>query len=120
MVFWWTRRGYLALLTTIGVVGLFGAVLTLAFGDEIFDRWPWLWAFSYWSAAAATWVVGSRINGRPVQGSRGEKSIGRFIYDAPNRFISLPVETWAVPLFALGVLMGVLGLRPHPYVYGVR
>ena len=112
MVFWWTRRGYLALLTTIGAVGIFGAVLTLAFGDAIFERFPWLWAIAYWIAAAATWCVGSRINGRPIHWNQGQKSMGRFIYDAPNRFISLPVETWAIPLFALGLVLGVQGLRP--------
>lgn len=113
MIFWWTRRGYLALLTTIGVVGLVGAVLTSVFGERIFDEQPWLWAVAFWCAAAATWGVGSRINGRPIDWRRGEKSIGRFIYDAPNRFVSLPVETWAVPLFALGLLIGVLGFMPH-------
>ena len=116
MVFWWTRRGYLALLTTISAVGIYGAVLTLAFGDQVFERFPWLWAFAYWGAAAATWVVGSRINGRPVEWSRGEKSVGRFIYDAPNRFISLPVETWALPLAALGLVSGIMGLRLHAVV----
>lgn len=113
MVFWWTRRGYLALLTTIGAVGVFGAVLTLAFGEGVFERFRWLWAFAYWTAAAATWVVGSRINGRPIRWSRGQKSIGRFIYDAPNRFVSLPVETWAVPLFGLGLILGVVGVLPR-------
>jgi hypothetical protein len=113
VVFWWTRRGYLALLTTIGVVGLFGALATRILGDEIFDRLPWLWAFAYWAAAASTWVVGSRINGRPVQWSRGEKGVGRFIYDAPNRFVGLPVETWGVLLFALGLLLGLHGLLPR-------
>ena len=114
MVFWWTRRGYLALLTTIGVVGVFGAVLTLAFGEEIFDRFRWLWAIAYWLAAVATWIVGSRINRRPINWRRGQKSVHRLIYDAPNRFISLPVETWAIPLFVLGVVLGILGFLPAP------
>ena len=109
MVFWWTRRGYLALLTTVGVIGVFGAVVTLAFGDQVFDQFPWLWALAFWLAAATTWTVGSRINGRPIDWRRGQKSIGRFLYDAPNRFVSLPVETWAVPLIALGLVMAVLG-----------
>jgi hypothetical protein len=113
MVFWWTRRVYLPLLTTIGAVGLFGAILIFVFGDQIFERFPWLWAFAYWFAAAATWIVGSRINGRPIHWNRGERSIHRFIYNAPKRFVSLPVEAWAVPLAVLGLLLGALGLRPH-------
>ncbi len=109
MVFWWTGRGYLALLTTIGAVGVFGAVVTLAFGDQAFDRFPWLWTIAFCLAAAATWVIGSRINGRPVAWNRGQRSLGRLIYNAPNRFISLPVETWAVPLIAIGLLVGLIG-----------
>jgi len=109
MVFWWTGRGYLALLTTIGAIGIFGAVVTLAFGDQAFDRLPWLWTIAFFLAAAATWVVGSRINGRPVEWNRGQRSVRRLIYNAPNRFISLPVETWAVPLIATGLLVGLIG-----------
>ena len=110
MVFWWRGRGYLALLTTIGVVGIFGAVVTLAFGDQVFDRFPWLWTIAFLLAAAATWVVGSRINGRPVEWNRGQRSVGRLIYDAPHKFVSLPVETWAVPLIGIGLVVGLIGL----------
>ena len=114
MVFWWTGRGYLALLTTIGAVGLFGAVVTLAFGEQVFDQFPWLWAIACWLAGAATWVVGSRINGRPVEWNRGQRSMGRLIYNAPNRFISLPVETWAIPLMGIGLLVGLASLMAKP------
>ncbi len=40
MIFWWTGRGYLALLSLIGVFALFGALLTVAFGERIFDTAP--------------------------------------------------------------------------------
>jgi len=113
MVFWWTQRGYLALLTTIGVVGVFGAVVTLAFGEVVFDRFPWLWTIAFWLAAAATWVVGSRINRRPIEWNKGERSIRRLIYKAPNRFVSLPVETWAIPLLGIGLVVGLLGVFQH-------
>ena len=114
MVFWWTGRGYLALFTTVGAVGLFGAAVTLVFGEVVFDRYHWLWAFAYWLAAAATWNVGSNINGRPVNWRRGQRAMGRFIYNAPNRFLSLPMETWAIPLAVLGTGLAVWGLWPGP------
>jgi hypothetical protein len=113
VVFWWTRRGYLALLTTIGVVGAFGALATVWFGDDIFERLRWLWGLAYECAAVSTWIVGSYLNGRPMLWSNGERGIGRFIYDAPNRFVSLPVETWAVPLSGLGWVLAVVGLLPQ-------
>ena len=112
MVFWWTRSGYLALLTTIGVVGVYGAVLTLAFGEQALDNIPWIWAIGYWLAAGVTWVVGSRLNGRPWRWKEGQRSRGRFLYDAPNRFVSLPVETWSIPMAAIGLLLAVRGALP--------
>jgi hypothetical protein len=62
MIFWWTGRGYLALLSLIGVFGLFGALLTLAFGEQIFDTAPWLWAIGAVIAAVVNWLMGCRVN----------------------------------------------------------
>jgi hypothetical protein len=110
MVFWWTGRGYLALLSTIGVVGVFGAIATFAFGDVVFERHPWLWGPAYILAAGATWGLGGRINHRPLRLTRSTILKSRLFYRAPNRFCGLPVETWAAPLLALGVVLIVLGV----------
>jgi hypothetical protein len=113
MVFWWTERGYLGLLSTIGVVGVFGALVTFAWGDSAFDTFPWLWGVAMLLAAIASWCVGRRINGRPLRPIRGTSFRNRFFYPARNRFVSLPVETWSLPLLALGLVLGVRGLLPH-------
>lgn len=113
MVFWWIGRGYLALLTTIGAIGGFGALVTFAFGEMVFDQHPWLWGPAMFLAAAATWCVGRRINRRPIRLARGADLKRHLYYNAPNRFVSLPVETWAVPLAGLGLVLSVTGLLPR-------
>jgi hypothetical protein len=105
MIAWWTGRGYLAMLTIIGVYGGFGAVVTLAFGESVFDTQPWLWSVAALLAASVTWYVGSRINGRPWRLPKYTTFRQRLIYDAPNRFMSLPVETWALPMLVLAVFL---------------
>jgi hypothetical protein len=110
MVFWWTNRGYLALLTLIGVYGLFGAVLTLMFGEAIFDQLPWLWGVAALLSAVMTWYVGSNINGRSLKWPRRRAIKDRLIYPARNRFVSLPVETWAAPMTVLGVFLVIRGV----------
>ena len=86
--------------------------LLAAFGEQALDNIPWIWAIGYWLAAGVTWVVGSRLNGRPWRWKEGQRSRGRFLYDAPNRFVSLPVETWSIPMAAIGLLLAVRGALP--------
>jgi len=120
MVFWWTGRGYLALLTLIGVYGLFGAILTLTFGEVVFDYLPWLWGVASLISAGVTWTVGSRLNGRPPQWPRRAFWKNRLIYPARNRFVSLPVETWAIPMALLSVAQLAYGLwRDGLWIYAI-
>jgi hypothetical protein len=110
MVFWWTGRGYLALLTLIGVVGLFGAVLTLAFGEEVFERLPWLWGLGVQIPAAVNWYVGCRVNGRTPIPGRGWKLKPWLTRLGRHRFLSLPFELWSLPLALFGVFLFLMGL----------
>jgi hypothetical protein len=111
MVFWWTGRGFLALLTVIGVFGAFGAIVSFSTGGQGMDRWPWLWGVGWLLAAAVNWYAGCRLNKRPLDPRKGHTT-GRFRYPARHRFCSLPMETWSLPALALGLFLLVAGLRP--------
>ena len=110
--FWWTGRGYLALLSLVGVFGLFGALLTLAFGEQIFDTAPWLWAIGAVIAGVVNWVVGCRINRRPLKVPRPSLWKSRLTYRPRNRFMGLPLEVWSAPMMLLAIVMLVRGLLP--------
>ncbi len=104
MVFWWTGRGYLALLSTIGVFGIFGAIITLGFGDETYERLPWLTGLGVILAGIANWCLGRWINKRAINPLTVKK---RELYRGRNRFLSLPMETWAIPLIAFGLFLAI-------------
>lgn len=109
MVFWWSGRGYLTLLTVIGVWGVFGALVTFAFGSDILDRLPWLWGVGLLLAAPVNWWVGSRLNRRdPNPFVTNWKR--RYYYNAVNRFCGLPMETWSAPTLAFGLLFFLAGV----------
>ena len=113
MVFWWTGRGYLALLTVIGVYGLFGAIVTFAIGDTAFERLPWLWGIGALLSAISTWYLGCRINKKPITLPRLSAFRKRLFYKPRNRFMALPLETWAVPMLFLSVYEIVHGVVSH-------
>lgn len=110
MVFWWTGRGYLALLSLIGVYGFFGAAITVGFGNQAFEAAPWLWGVGALIAAAVNWIWGSRINRRRWADLPGADWKKRLVYRARNRFMGLPMESWALPTALLGVFLMVRGV----------
>ncbi len=110
MVFWWTGRGYLALLSLVGVFGAFGALVTFGFGDRALETSPWLWGIGAFLAAAVNWIWGSRINRRPWRVTTLAKLKDRLAYRARNRFCGLPMETWTVPTALFGVVAIARGL----------
>lgn len=109
MVFWWTGRGFLSLMFLIGVVGLFGAIVTGFGGEAAFEAQPWLWGVAWLLAAVANWIGGARLNRSPMNPLRG-KVRDRLTYRARNRFLSFPMEVWSGPAVILGVALIGLGL----------
>ncbi len=108
MVFWWTGRGFLSLLFLIGVVGAFGALVTFMFGDNVLETRSWLWGVGVLLAVVVNWFGGSRLNRRSLNLFEGNLKT-RLFYRARNRFCSLPMETWSVPLAVLGLVLIVRG-----------
>jgi hypothetical protein len=113
MVFWWTGRGYLALLTLIGVYGVFGVIVQFTLGEDAFDRWRFLWPIGAVISAAITWYAGCRLNGRSMDVPSPAALRRRLSYPAESRFLSLPLENWAFPMLVLAVCQIVYALQPH-------
>jgi drug/metabolite transporter (DMT)-like permease len=88
---------------------VFGAALTFGFGDGAFSRWPWLWGVGLVLAGAVNWVGGSRLNRTPLNPFR-TRILDRLTYRASNKFLSLPMELWALPTLVLGVVLIARGL----------
>jgi hypothetical protein len=109
MVFWWTGRGFLAVLFLVGTFGVFGATITFAFGDMAFAKWPWLWGVGFLLAAVVNWVAGCRLNRAPINPLVGTVR-ERLTYRPPNRFLSLPPEVWSGPVALLGIAAIAKGL----------
>ena len=105
MVFWWTGRGYFALLTLIGIYGLFGAIATYSLGETFLDRHAWVWGIGMLVAAYATWLVGCRINRKARSLPQNQSVIRRILYKARHRFMGLPMESWSIPAAGLGVFL---------------
>lgn len=112
MIAWWTGRGFLSLLTLIGVFGAFGAVVTFTVGDQAFEAYPWLWGLGCLPAAVVNWIVGCRLNRVPLNPLFALKD--RLTYRPRNRFMSFPMELWSLPMTLLGVFLIVAGLIGQP------
>jgi hypothetical protein len=113
MVFSWTGRGYLALLTLVGVYGLFGAIATYGLGETFLDHHAWVWGIGMLVAAIATWIVGCRINRKTRSLPQNQTFLRRFLYKARHRFTGLPVESWSIPAAGLAIFLVVRGFIVH-------
>lgn len=107
MIFIWTGKGYLVPLTTIGVLGAFGAVVGLSAGESAWRDNGWVWAVALTASAGLTWIVGRRANKRPYQWVQDLDSGRRFKLKSRNSFCFVSIEYWAFPLlaFAIGCLV---------------
>jgi hypothetical protein len=99
----------MTLLSVIGGLGLFGALVTFGLGDSAFSKWPWLWGIGFLLAATANWIGGNRLNHTPINPTIGTVR-DRLTYRARNKFLSLPMEFWSGPLALLGLAAIVKGL----------
>ena len=100
-IFWWTGRGYLTPIIVFGVLLLFGVLLQL--GQPVVPDVPWYWGIALIVAGAANWLVSRRQNARKIAAVRTARLRDRLIYRARNKFMSLPFETWSIPLVIGGL-----------------
>jgi len=101
-IFWWSGRGYVTILVILGTLTAFG----LAAAAGVPDR-PLLWAIALLVAAALNWHFGSRINRKKLAAAKPRSLRARLFYPARHRLMSLPMETFSIPLVicAAGVLI---------------
>jgi hypothetical protein len=101
LVFWWTGKGYLTAVILLAVLTVFGIVLQA--GRSMLEDAAWFWGLAVVTAAGLNWHVGRRQNARKLAAVKSSRLRDRLFYPARNRFMSLPLETWSIPLAVGGV-----------------
>lgn len=110
MIVWWTGRGIRTPLYLIGIAFALGAFLSAVFGMDHLDQRLWFWGTCFLLTAVVNWVLGSRLNRNTSEMPKLGKLKGRLLYRARNRFMSLPMETWSIPLAIGGVVFIAMAL----------
>ncbi|CAN5415838.1 hypothetical protein BH11PSE5_BH11PSE5_07900 [soil metagenome] len=110
-VFWWMGRGYVTALIIFGSMMVFALILQ-ALAPLIPDQ-QWYWGLSLIAAAAVNWKVGSHFNRRRLAKAPKRNVKERLVYKAPNRFLSVPMETFSIAILAAGVALTIYGIV-HP------
>jgi hypothetical protein len=98
-IVWWTGRGYYTvpiLVASMVVFELARAALHLPDGF-------WVFGFALVGAAAANWVAGRKLNRQSLKKVRTHPVRERLIYRARHKFMSVPMETFSVPMAAAGL-----------------
>ncbi|MDB5700996.1 MAG: hypothetical protein JWL66_1195 [Sphingomonadales bacterium] len=102
LIFWWTGKGYLTPVILFGVFILFGVILQA--GRPVIPDRPWFWGLALLAAAGTNWYVGRRENAKKIAAIQSIRFRDRLIYRARNKFMSLPFESWSVPLASGGLI----------------
>ena len=102
-LFWWTGKGYLALLILFVTLLMFG--LALKAGEPFLSDTQSFWGVALLISSIANWFVGRKQNAKKINAIRTNRIRDKFFYRARNKFMSLPFETWSIPMAACGVYM---------------
>jgi hypothetical protein len=98
-VVWWTGRGYYTipiLVASMVVFEIARAVLRLPDGF-------WVFGFALIGAAAANWFAGRKLNRQSLTKVGTHRVRERLIYRARHKFMSVPMETFSIPMAVAGV-----------------
>ena len=99
---WWTGKGYQTALIVLGTLAVCGALLVIL--PPGFDN-RWYWSVGLALAALFNWFAGRKAN--RVRRSRTRSLRDRIIYNARHRFMSVPMETFSIFIFALAIATAV-------------
>ncbi|GAA0338697.1 hypothetical protein GCM10009087_56450 [Sphingomonas oligophenolica] len=92
-VFWWQGRGFLTLLTVVAMAIMIGMIADAAH----LPSWTRLfWAVVLLVAAPVNWLIGTRLNVKRRGYAPPATLMRRFLYRAPHKFMSLPMESWSI------------------------
>jgi len=103
-VFWWQGRGFLTLLIVVAVAIVIGVIADAAH----LPSWtPLFWAGVLLGAAPVNWLIGTRLNAKRRGYAPPATLMRRFLYRAPHKFMSLPMESWSIvmAIVAAGLLL---------------
>jgi len=107
IVVWWTGRGFLTAVILLLTLCAFGVVVQAIAAAQL-DH-PWFWGLAFIIAGCINWPVGTNMNRRrgrvPPQTLRE-----RLTYRPRNRFLSLPMEIWSIPMIIGGVIAIIYGI----------
>lgn len=107
-VFWWMGRGYVTALTIFGTMMVFALMLQIA--QPLLPDQRWYWGLSLIAAAMVNWKVGSYFNRKRLAKTPKRNLKERLLYKAPNRFMSVPMETFSIAIFAAGIALTIYGV----------
>ena len=63
----------------------------------------WFWGSALVCAGVANWIIGRRQNAKRRAAVRSIRFRDALVYRARHTFMSLPIETWSIPLVAGGI-----------------
>jgi hypothetical protein len=107
-VFWWTGKGYLTAVIVLAVFSAFGLAVPAV--SPFLKESPEYWGSAAVVAAVIVWLVGRRVNAKAIASVRSIHFRHKLFYRARHRFMSLPLEIWAIPLAIGGVVTILYGL----------
>jgi ABC-type amino acid transport system permease subunit len=100
-VFWWTGRGFWAILSLVLTLFVFGVVNEIA--RPILGNTNWWFGLGFIAAGAINWKLGRHYNRRQISTNFSSKTIERIFYRARHKFMSLPFELWSLPMVLCGI-----------------
>ena len=60
-------------------------------------------------AGVANWIIGCRQNAKRTAAVRSIRLRDTLVYRARHKFMSLPIETWSIPLVVGGIGILIYG-----------
>ena len=98
-IVWWTGRGYYTL--PILIVSM--VAFEVARGAMHLPDGFWIFGFALLGAAVANWLAGRKLNRQSLKKVRSNGVRERLIYRARHKFMSVPMETFSIPLAMAGL-----------------
>ena len=99
-VAWWTGRGFVTIFIVVA------SVIAVQFARSAFDL-PDIRVFvglALIVAAVVNWFIGRLFNRKSLAKVRSLRMRDRILYRARHKFMSIPMETFSIVLFAIGAV----------------
>jgi len=110
VVFWWQGKGFFTLLIIVSSTIVTGMLADVA---RLPSYTPLFWCVALLVAAPVNWLIGAQLNAKRRGYAPPATLLRRFLYRAPHKFMSLPMESWSVVMVivAAGLALQSAALR---------